>query len=187
MEYKDFVYKEDAFAAFVEMRKTLNDIIENPHEYNKSFDDVFAEIGALAMEGNAIAQDLMSYYYKNGVEDHIPENYDQYMNWAILAGANGNEFALEKLQFFLNYGLTELVSDESKIQRILNRNGITEENYVYILGNLLCEGLVDSLHITAKDLVEEKSKTVKYSPEKLRVYKREIDKVVPKVIEYLLA
>lgn len=186
MEYKDFVYKEDSYTAFVQMRKTLNEIIANPEDYNKSFDDVFAEIGALAMDGNAIAQDLMSYYYKNGVEGHIPENYDQYMKWAILAGANGNEFALEKLQFFLNYGLTELVSDESKIQRILNRNGITEENYIYILGNLLCEGLVDSLHITAKDLVEEKPKVVHYTPEKLRGYKREIDKVIPKVMEYLL-
>lgn len=187
MEYKDFVYKEDAYAGFTQMRKLLNDILADPGSYDKSFEDVFDEVGALALEGNPIAQDIMSYYYKNGVKGYLPENYDQYMKWAILAGANGNEFALEKLQFFLNYGLTELLSDETKLQTILSRNGINEKNYIYILGNLLCEGLVDSMQISAKKLVDEKPLTVKYSPEKLRVYKREIDKVVPKVLEYLLA
>ena len=186
MEYKNFVYKKDAFAGFVEMRKILNDVIENPQDYNKDFDDIFSEIGALAMSGNPIAQDLMSYYYKEGVPGFIDENFDQYMKWAILAGANGNEFALEKLQFFLNYGLNELLSDDSKVQRILSRNGINELNYLYILGNLICEGIVDSMNITAKALVEEKPKVVKYTPEKLRVYKREIDKVLPKIMEYLL-
>ena len=187
MEYKDFVYKEDAYAGFTQMRKLLNDLIANPQDYDKTFEDVFYEVGALALEGNPIAQDLMSYYYKTGVPGYLPENYDQYMKWSILAGANGNEFALEKLQFFFNYGLTELLSDESKLQQILTKNNIDQKNYLYILGNLLCEGLVDNMQITAKNLVDEKVKEVKYSPEKLRVYKREIDKVVPKVLEYLLA
>ena len=187
MEYKNFVYKQDAFAGFVEMRKLLNEVLENPQDFSKNFDEAFAEVGALAMEGNPIAQDLMSYYAKDGVPGLIPENYDQYMKWAILAGANGNEFALEKLQFFLNYGLTELLSDEQNLQRILSRNGIDEKNYLYILGNLICEGIVDSMNISAKSLVEEKQKEVKYSPEKLRVYKREIDKVLPKIKDFLLA
>jgi len=186
MEYENFVYKTDAYAGFVEMRKLLNDVLQNPTDYNKDFDDVFAEIGVLAMSGNPIAQDLMSYYYKNGIPNHIPENYDQYMKWAILAGANGNEFALEKLQFFLNYGLTELLSDEKQLNQILSKNGINEDNYLYILGNLICEGIVDEMNISAQALIEEKPRTVKYSPEKLRVFKRQIDKVLPRIKEYLL-
>ena len=186
MEYKDFVYKEDAYTGFVELRKILNQIIEDPNAYDKSFEDVFAEVGALAMSGNPIAQDIMSYYYKKGVKNFIPENYDQYMKWSILAGANGNEFAIEKLQFFLTYAFTELISTEN-LQRILTRNGINERNYIYILGNLLCEGLVDQMGITAKKLVDEKPITVKYSPEKLRVYKNELEKVIPRIMDFLLA
>lgn len=186
MEYKDFVYKNDAYIGFVELRKILNEMKDSPEKFEKTFEDMFAEVGALAMSGNPIAQDIMSYYYKSGVEGVIPENYDQYMKWAILAGANGNEFAIEKLQFFLNYGLTELVSTEN-LPKILARNGINEKNYMYILGNLLCEGLVDAMNITAKSLVEEKPTTVKYTPERLRKYKKEIDKVLPKIMDYLLA
>ena len=185
MEYKDFVYKADAYAGFVSLRKVLNELIESPDKSKKSFEEVFAEVGALAMAGNPIAQDLMAYYYKTGVKDYIPENYDQYMKWSILAAANGNEFAIEKLQFFLNYAFTELISTEN-LQRILTRNNINEKNYVYILGNLLCEGLVDQMGITPKKLVDEKSTTVKYSPEKLRMYRKELEKAIPRIMEYLL-
>ena len=185
MEYKDFVYKADAYNGFVELRKAINSLLENKESRNR-FDDAWAEVGALAMEGNPIAQDIMSYYYKNGIEGHLPENYDLYMKWAILAGANGNEFAIEKLQFFLNYAFQELITEEN-LQKILSRNKINESNYLYVIGNLLCEGLVDQMNITAKGLVEEKNAIVKYTPERLRVYKRELEKSLPRILEYLLA
>lgn len=185
MEYKDFVYKEDAFEGFITLRKALNDLLENPKN-GKNFEDVFAEVGSLALSGNPIAQDLMSYYYKTGIKDVIPENYDQYMKWAILAGANGNEFAIEKLQFFLNYAFTEIVSSDN-LEKIISKNGLTQQNYLYVLGNLLCEALVDALGISANKLVAEKPMVVKYTPEKLRTYKRELEKALPRVMDYLLA
>lgn len=163
----------------------MNDCIENPHLYKKSFLDMFAEVGSLAMEGNAIAQDVMSYYYKNGVKDLLPENYDLYMQWAILAAANGNEFTIEKLQFFLNYAFQEIV-DNNKLQQIIDKNEIDQQNYVFVLGNLLCEGIVDELEITAKKLVDTPNKEVKYTPEKLRSYKRALDRAMPKILDYLL-
>ena len=152
MEQENFIKKNDAFKGFTELRKIMNDCIENPHLYKKSFLDMFAEVGSLAMEGNAIAQDVMSYYYKNGVKDLLPENYDLYMQWAILAAANGNEFTIEKLQFFLNYAFQEIVDDE-KLQMIIDKNDIDQQNYVFVLGNLLCEGIVDELQIISTCLI----------------------------------
>lgn len=185
MEYKDFVYKVDAYNGFVELRKVLNELLENSEDRSK-FEDAWAEVGALAMSGNPIAQDIVAYYYKDGINGFLPENYDLYMKWSILAAANGNEFAIEKLQFFLNYAFQELITEEN-LQKILSRNEIDENNYFYVIGNLLCEGLVDEMHINAKDLVEEKSGIVKYTPERLRVYKRELEKALPRILDYLLA
>lgn len=185
MEYKDFVYKVDAYNGFIELRKALNEMLEDPRR-SDNFDEAWAEVGALAMEGNPIAQDIVSYYYKNGIPNHLPENYDLYMKWSILAAANGNEFAIEKLQFFLNYAFQELITEEN-LEKILERNEIDESNYLYIIGNLLCEGLVDEMHINAKDLVEERNQVIKYTPERLRVFKRELEKAIPKILEYLLA
>ncbi len=186
MEKERFVTKKDAFEGFTKLRTLLNDVIENPNDYKKSFSDMIAEVGTLAMEGNPIAQDVMSYYYKNGASDAIPENYDLYMQWAILAAANGNEFTIEKLQFFLNYAFEEIVSSE-KLPQILDKNGIDEKNYLYVLGNLLCEGIVDELQITAKKLVDAQNRTSKYTAEKLRGYRRALDKSLPKVLDYLLS
>lgn len=185
MEYKDFVYKVDAYNGFVELRRTLNELLEKSEDRSK-FEDAWTEVGALAMSGNPIAQDIVAYYYKDGINGFLPENYDLFMKWSILAAANGNEFAIEKLQFFLNYAFQELITEEN-LQKILSRNEIDENNYFYVIGNLLCEGLVDEMHINAKDLVEEKSGIVKYTPERLRVYKRELEKALPRILDYLLA
>lgn len=184
MEYKDFVYKVDAYNGFVELRRVLNELLEN--EDRDKFENAWTEVGALAMAGNPIAQDIVAYYYKDGINGFLPENYDLYMKWSILAAANGNEFAIEKLQFFLNYAFQELITEEN-LQKILSRNEIDENNYFYVIGNLLCEGLVDEMHIDAKKLVEEKSGIVKYTPERLRVYKRELEKALPRILDYLLA
>ena len=69
----------------------------------------------------------------------------------------------------------------------MSKNGITEENYLYVIGNLLCEGLVDQMQITAKGLVEAKNEIIVYTPERLRTYKRELEKALPRILEYLLA
>ncbi len=186
MDQNNFIYKKDAYEGFVETRNLLNDVIQNPNKYKKNFDEAFADVGSLAMAGNPIAQDILSYYYKIGVKNSIEENYDLFMQWSILAGANGNEFALEKLQFFLNYAFYEVISSED-LEKILQRNDITQQNYIYVLGNLICEGLVDEMQISAEKLVKTPNTTVNYSPQKLRSYKKKIDSALPKILEYLLS
>lgn len=184
MEQQFFVKKSDAYAGFTELRSVLNDCLENPEKYSKSFMDMFVEVGMLAMNGNCIAQDLMSYYYKNGVKGIIPENFDLYMKWEILAGANGNEFAIEKLQYFLNYTF-DTIADSDKLPDILAKNDIDEDNYVFVLGNLLCEGIVDDMQITTKKLIDDQNKESKYSPEKLREFNRSLERALPKVMAFL--
>lgn len=146
--------------------------------------DMFVEVGTLAMNGNCIAQDLMGYYYKTGVKGYIPENFDLYMRWEILAGANGNEFAIEKLQFFLNYAL-DSIADDPRLPQILEQNNIDEKNYVFVLGNLICEGIVDDLQITTKKLIDAQNEESVYSPEKLRELNRSLERALPKVLDFL--
>ena len=186
MEYNDFIRRKDAYNSFKELRKILNESIASPKDWKKSFKEMFDEVGALAMENNCIAQDVMSYYYKDGVEGYIEENYDQYMQWEILAGANGNEFAIEKLQFFLNYAMQEIVDNE-QLPQILAINGITEKNYMFILGNLLCEGVVDELELSPKKLIDQPPKKQEYSLERMRVYRTALDSALPKVLRYLIS
>lgn len=184
MEQQFFIKKNDAYGGFTQLRSVLNDCYNNPEKYSKTFMDMFVEVGTLAMEGNCIAQDLMAYYYKNGIQGQIPENYDLYMSWEILAGANGNEFAIEKLQFFLNYAF-DIISDDPRLPQILAQNDIDEDNYLFVLGNLLCEGIVDDMQITTKKLIDDQNKESKYTAEKMRVFNRALDRALPKVLDFL--
>lgn len=184
MEQQYFIKKNDAYDGFINLRSILNDELKNPGKHLTSFADMFVEVGALAMDGNCIAQDLMAYYYKDGAIDVVPENYDLYMSWEILAGANGNEFAIEKLQFFLNHAIEE-IADDPRLPEILEQNDIDETNYVFVLGNLLCEGIVDELKITTKKLIDDQNKESKYSPEKQRVFSKALDSALPKVLDFL--
>lgn len=186
MEYSKFIRKNEAYQGFKQLRNLLNDMLEEPNSYDKTFEDVFNEVGALAMGGNPIAQDVMSYYYKDGVSGFFPENYDLYMKWAILSAANGNEFAIEKLQFFLNFAFSEIITGE-KLTTIIEKNDLNEKNYLFIIGNLLCEGIVDEMKITAKGLATQTVNEVKYTPERLRRYKSELEKAVPKVVDFLIS
>ena len=185
MEYNDFIRRKDAYNSFKELRKILNGSNASPENWKKSFSEMFAEVGGLAMENNCIAQDVLSYYYKDGVKGALEENYDQYMQWEILAAANGNEFAIEKLQFFLNFAMQEIIDNE-KLDQILAINGINQDNYMYILGNLLCEGVVDELGISPKKLVSSQTKKQEYSLERMRIYRSALERALPKVLEYLL-
>ena len=96
MDYKDFTSRKNAYETFVKIRRA---VLESTSK--GTFGDVFSDLYSDAMAGDCVAQDVVAYFFNKGIPDFLPVNYDLYMTWEILAGANGNEFALEKLEFFL--------------------------------------------------------------------------------------
>ena len=82
--------------------------------------------------------------------------------------------------------MDEIAANE-RFEEIFNRQNLDENNYVYVLGNLLCEGIVDEMQITAQKLVETPPAEVRYTAERLRKYRRALDSALPKVIDYLLS
>ncbi|MBP3619628.1 MAG: hypothetical protein J6J24_03095 [Clostridia bacterium] len=182
MEYIDFTKRDKAFNKFVEYRKK---IIASADKGN--FDEVFADIYAKAMSGNCVAQDCVAYFFNKGVPDFLYPNYDYYMCWQILAGANGNEFALEKLQFFLEVGLNSIIYDEEVLTTAMIRKNITKENALKVISNLICEGIVDELNIDPKQLIDIPNKAMPYSPEKNRKFILAMENCLERVAEYLVS
>ena len=95
---RPFVSYSEAFDEFTNLRKQLNNLVENDKE---KFYELFNEVKVAAAQENTVAMDILAYYYKMGVEDLVPENYPRYINWQLLSAARGNEFAIEKLQFLI--------------------------------------------------------------------------------------
>lgn len=182
MDYRDFTPRNVAYDGFIKLRRQVLESADRG-----DFADVFSEICANAMVGDCVAQDVVAYFFNKGVPDFLPENYDCYMSWQILAGANGNEFALEKLEFFLNPALEPIVDDETILTTAMQRGTIDKDNALMVISNLICEGVVDELKIDAQRLIKFNNKNMQYSPKLNRTYLDAIEKSIPKVVNYLMS
>ena len=183
MEYKDFTDRQTAYDGFIKYRRQLMDCVEKGN-----FFDEFTELCARAMGGDCVAQDCVAYFFSRGVPGVLLKNYDYYMSWQILAGANGNMFALEKLEFFLNSALEEIVGNEEILSQAFYRRNITKDNALMVISNLLCEGIVDQLQLDPKKLVRfDNKKEVSYSPQINRPYLTALDDCFADVVDFLVS
>lgn len=182
MDYKDFTDRDVAYKGFVELRKQILDSVDSD-----KFNDLFTDLCARAMANDCIAQDVVAYFFNKGIPDKLLPNYENYMSWQILAGANGNEFSLDKLEFFINTALEFIVNDREIIAEALRRKNITKDNALYVISNLICEGIADELKLDPKKLVNFKQIASTYTPEKNRPFLDAVTTCLPNVINYLVS
>ena len=182
MDYKDFTKRSVAFDGFVAYRKELLDAVQVG-----DFFDLFTELCSRALAGDCIAQDCAAYFFNKGVPNVLAVNYEYYMSWQILAGANGNEFALEKLEFFLNSALDEIIYSEDVLSTAMQKGNLTKQNALMVISNLLCEGIVDQLKLNPKNLITINKTPSLYSPQKVRVFSDALDKCLLDVAKFLVS
>lgn len=180
MKYSEFYSRQRGFEEFKILRTKLNNAIENPR--NENFMTAFRRIKEQAGLGDVVAQDVVAYFYRDGVPKYLPENYKRYMYWEILSAAGGNMCAIDKLQFFLGYAYDTIVDDEA-FPEIKYRCEIDEYNYLYIIGQAICEQLVEDLGLSAQALCEQTNSREPYLPEYFRDFRKNVDDAIPRVIE----
>ncbi len=188
MDYRDFTDRKTAYDEFIKYRKKVLDSVD------KNFTEVFTDLCSNALAGDCVAQDCVAYFFNRGVPQPNSENkyllspnYEYYMSWQILAGANGNEFALEKLEFFLNSALGAIINDEDILTTALKKKNITKNNALMVISNLICEGIVDELEIQPKDLIQINNKVVPYSAQLNRNFLDAMEDCLPNVVDYLIS
>ena len=171
---------------FVEMRKNFQksyakaDFLAKEETFNNLYDNICIN----AVDGDVVAQDFLAYLNKKGWGDYLPVNMDASMRWQILSAANGNGFAIEKLTIFLSFAIDKILGVED-IKEIAERNDIFQENYQYILGRLLCEGIVDELGINARDMIKEVPKEVEQTARIMHVFDNAREEAIPRVLKFL--
>ena len=182
MEYSQFIDASKAKSQFIKYRKSILDSVEKG-----TFDDVFSDICVKALEGDPVAQDCVAYFYNKGVPGHLKVNYDLYMSWEILACANGNSFAIDKLEFFLKYALDIIFSVDAVLHDALMNGNITKENGIYVIPNLLCECMVDILKIDPKELVKRDNTEEPFTNELNRKYVDALEDAMPVVVRFIIS
>ena len=178
--------KETCRKKFLEMRKNFRKSYEKADflEKEDTFNSLYDEICISALEGDVIAQDFLGYLHKKGWYDWLPANIETAMKWQILSAANGNGFSIEKLTIFLSFAIDKILSVED-VEDIINRNDIFQENYQYIIGRLLCEGVVDELRIDAKVLYKEEPKLLEQNSKSMHIFEKALEEAIPRVLKFL--
>lgn len=178
---KELIKKNDAYKAFLSLRRALLKCTDDRYE-SENFYELLAKTKKDALAGDPIAQDFLSYLYKSGVDYFLHENYTKYIDWSFLAGANGNAFAIEKLQFLFSYAYDTIVEDKD-FGLIKYLNNIDEYNYIGIIGQVICDELVKELNLTPElvDKLPDKHEGINSSS--FTGVRKSIDAIIPKVIE----
>ncbi len=139
---------------FRKLRSSVERLIERTplKDIDQVFADKFVEIYTHATEGDIVAQDYLGYIFKRGRHGLVPENIDLSMKWLILAVSSGNPMSVQRLTIFLNYAFDEIVYHPN-FELIAQRNGLTDDNYTFVLGKLVCQEIIKALKIDALNII----------------------------------
>ena len=145
--------------------------------------DEYENLCSDAAGGDPVAEDLLAEWFRNG-NQVVPENMELSNKWLFFAGSNGNKFSLDRLKLHFAYVFDEIINLDD-FGEIAHKHNITEYNYQYILGKLICDGVIDDLHLDALELAKQKPTRLPFSSVLMRSFDRSIERAVGKVIEYL--
>ncbi|MDD2445499.1 MAG: hypothetical protein PHX09_01665 [Clostridia bacterium] len=177
---------ENCRKQFMALRSKINKTIQKASYENKEevVIDCYNDVCLDAAKNDPIAQDYLSYIFKKGLESVIPVNFDKSMKWQILAAANGNQFAIDKLALFLSHALNEIMM-ANDIGYIIARNELSEQNFNYIVGRLVCEAIADELQLNAERMIKEGLSHIEFNPKLMLSFNRARSFAIPKVLKFL--
>jgi len=171
---------------FIKLRNKMEKIINETSydEIDEVFGEAFGQVYTDATLGDIVAQDYLGYIFKRGREDLVPENIDLSMKWLILAASNGNNLSIDRLTIFLNYAYDEIVY-QPDFGLMKFQNNITESNYTYVIGRLICDSIVDELKINALQIIKEIPYTLEHNSTTMSVYDRARNNSIPVILKFL--
>lgn len=170
---------QEAFDRFVVERKKVNSAIEKG-----SVAEAFSELIDKSVHNDAVAMDVLAYYYKSGITNFLPENYKKYLYYELLACAKGNNFAIDKMQFLFTNTYDRILDDDD-LEVIAYLNDLTEENYAFVLGKEIAKFMVKKYQINAEDLAQEPNEAVPFKNEFLIEFRKDLDDSTEEIIEKL--
>lgn len=186
-EYEDDAIVMNFEEDFQTIRKGMLEMFQNADKSQKdedAFYEMYNKIILVAKKGYLPAQDYLGYLYKLGLGDFIPANYTMSMDWQFMSGSNGNPLTIDRLKIFFTRSYDDIF-DMENASNVLMKNDIYSDNYIFELGKLLCDAMVDELGLSVDDLTSRK---VVYEPGNIQLtqkYEQARVKATRSVIEYL--
>lgn len=170
---------------FVALREKYNRKIfqKGSIEAEKIMQDAYEEVCELAVTGDSSAQVLLANWFKHG-NQALPENIEYSMKWLILAGAHENKHAIDKLAMLFSF-IYDTIIFTDEFQEFAEIFGLTEHNYKYCLGPMICMYVVKNMDIDALDLAKQPLAELHFNSATMNRFTNMANKSVDEILETL--
>lgn len=170
---------------FVALREKYNRKIfqKGSIEAEKIMKEAYDEVCELAVGGDSTAQALLANWFKHG-NQALPENIEYSMKWLVLSGAHENKHSIDKLAMLFSFIYDTIVFTE-EFQEFSEIFGLTEHNYKYCLGPMICMYIVKNMDIDAFDLVKQPLTELHFNSVTMNRFTNMGNKAVDEILETL--
>ena len=170
---------------FIALRQKYDRKIYNKGsiEAEKIMQEAYTEVCESAVMGDAISQSLLAYWFKHG-NPALPENIEYSMKWLILSGANQNKHSIDKLAMLFTY-VYDTIAYTEEFQNFAVEFDLTEQNYKYCLGPIICSEIVKSMNIDAYELSQARLFELEFNSATMNRFSSAANKSVDVIMEGL--
>ena len=152
-------------------------------EAEKIMQQAYTEVCESAVMGDSVAQGLLAYWFKHG-NPALPENIEYSMKWLILSGANQNKHSIDKLAMLFTY-VYDTIAYTKEFEIFADEFDLTEQNYKYCLGPIICNEIVKTMNIDAYDLSQARLFELEFNSATMNRFTSAANKSVDIIMEGL--
>jgi len=135
---------------------TIKDIFSVGNDPNNNFDtktsDAFflakmEETLNLAVEGNVVAQDYLTYLYKRGRDDMFGTDLIRAHQWGLLAISGGSKLSTDRLRLFFS-PVYDFVEASGRAEDVIEINELEEETVLPYVASIMASLVMDEMGIS---------------------------------------
>ncbi len=160
--------------------------VYNPSVANEKFYQLLEECVLLAVDGDAIAQDFLTFIYKKGREGLFEPNVLRAYKWGIIASASGSKLSMNRLKFFFQPAFYK-IAEYDELDKIIDENNLTVDNIEYFFARALSDMIISASDVNMIALSKLDIIPDELSEEDLRELERIRDRVIGNMINLLVA
>ncbi len=185
-KFMDMTFDEQA-KLYRRFKAQFNMLSEySPSVADEKFCKLLEECVLLALEGDVIAQDFLTYTYKKGREHIFEPHTLRAYKWGIIASANGSKLSMNRLKFFYQPAFYRIAEYE-ELDKIIDEYNLSVDNIEYFFARALADMIMSASDVNMVALSKLDVIPEPYADEDLRELEHVRDRVIGNMMNLLTA
>jgi len=183
-DYGNMNYEEQN-DLFIKFKSIFDELKRHSEEYEYENFPIYLENAVLlAVEGNPVAQDFLTYIYKKGKTNVMQPNVLRAYQWGIIASDNLSMIAIDRLKFFYLPAFDK-ISQSDKIDCIIEKEGLTSNIIEYFFAANIASSIMLATDLSLEKMMKEEIIPENFSVQEVHELENLRDRVLSGMIEKL--